>query len=247
MKSKTTVLMILLTGLMVTGCAGVQTEYTSETSSITSITIPSEPEDKTDSETAESSETTVYHRDDGDGSQFVSKCNFDIADEAQGAGYIPLLPDQVEDPAVRKMAEELYEQQYSLCDLKYLGKAMAGLAHFDDGSQYGSYFNTGVEASKIVPNKDDDGDHEVMIYLIRMTEQQFDEIMLDSFGVRAYLCYNYDPDAEIELPEGTDDGTVRHIENEKGNYIEYHRDTGICVLYADESTCPQPETTVLDD
>ncbi|SCW43786.1 hypothetical protein SAMN02910456_01133 [Ruminococcaceae bacterium YRB3002] len=238
--NKRIIAIILIMTALITGCnTGAKNDKGTTavpTSTETSITIRvTEPSESSEPSQATDTARPLYHIDDGDGSQFVSECNFGIADEAQGAGYIPLKPAQVTDPAVRKLAEPLYDQGYDLCDLNYMGKAMAGLALINDGTQYGSYFNTGVDASLVYPH-DRGGDSVRDYWLIRMTEEQFETIMLKSWGVKFYILYDFADDGTGIEPKVTDDGTVKRIANDEGNYIEYHRDTGVCVLYVDAGT-----------
>ncbi len=182
--------------------------------------------------------------DDGDGSQFISNCNFDNADKFQNGGYIPLKPEDVQDYGVREYARQLYAKGYSLCNIEYLGYAMCGCALIEppEGSSEFKFFNDGVSAELMV----NDGVGDVLTneyYFIRMTEDQFNNIMLYTGPVNAYIYGNdFSPvPKDYQIPEGTDDGIVRKIASPDGHYIEYHRDTGICILFIDYTVIKDPE------
>jgi len=182
--------------------------------------------------------------DDGDGSQFISNCHFESADKFQNGGYIPLKPEDVQDYGVREYAKQLYAKGYSLCSLEYMGYAMCGCALIDppEGSSDIKYFNDGISAELTV----NDGAGDVLTneyYFIRMTEDQFNSIMLYTSSVNNYIYGNdFSPvSKDYQIPAGTDDGVVRRITSPDGHYIEYHRDTGICILFIDYTVIKDPE------
>lgn len=253
MESKRFIAAFLVCSFLFAGCS-VKKEETADSraSDEAEVSVTTEQSEETP-ETSESSDKTVSVDrsswvDDGDGSQFISDCHFDVADKVQNQGYIPLKPEEVLDDGVRKYATELYAKGYSLCSLEYMGYAMAGCAIIDptepDGKDY-RYFNDGISAELMT----NDGEGDILTneyYFIRMTEEQFNTIMLYQSSVNLYI-YGNDASpvpADYKIPEGTDDGIVRRITSPAGHYIEYHRDTGICVIYIDhiayQASLPPP-------
>ena len=249
MEGKKIIAAFLLGCFLLAGCSAQKTENGTEISDTTSPESTVEMPDTTSSSEADADPRAGWVSD-GDGSQFISVCHQDAADKFQNAGYIPLKPEDVKDPGVREYAAKLYDKGYSLCSLEYLGYAMAGCAIIepDEENKEFRYFNYGVSAELTV----NDGEGDVLTneyYFIRMTEEQFNMIMLYQSQVNLYI---YGNDAspvpkDYKIPEGTDDGIVRRITSDKGHYIEYHRDTGICVMYIDHTVRNDWETEPIDD
>jgi len=239
MKSKKIVAAFLMSCFLISGCSAKKEEPTTESTTETSIEAETSGTEESMETSASETETEISREgwvNDGDGSQFISKCNSKDADKFQNGGYIPLKPEDVNDPGVREYAEKLYAKGYSLCSLEYLGYALAGcgLIEPEEGSTEYRFFNYGISAELI----ENDGEGDVLkneYYFIRMTEDQFNNIMLRQSSVNMYIYGNYFGPVEKDfvIPEGTDDGIVRRITSDKGHYIEYHRDTGICVIYID--------------
>ena len=256
MESKKIIAVFLMSCFLLSGCSAKKEETTSSSDPVeTSVTAEpsgtsgseSEPGTETETEATISREGWV---DDGDGSQFISKCDPKDADKFQNGGYIPLKPEDVNDPGVREYAEKLYAKGYTLCSLEYLGYAMAGcgLINPEEGSTEYRFFNYGISAELTV----NDGVGDVLTneyYFIRMTEKQFNEIMLYQGQVNLYIYGNdFSPvPKDQKIPDGTDDGIVRRITSDKGHYIEYHRDTGICVIYIDHTVRDDWEKEPIDD
>lgn len=229
----------ILGSLAVTGCANTTLVESYESTAGTTLVIETSAPSET-SETTEATETTAASNPEDsaldDRSPYISKSAFGDADKVQGQGYIPLKLEEVLDPEIRKCVTELYNKGYTLCDLNYLGNALAGCALIDRQGEKGDflYFNTGVNCEKDLsdPNAEGLGDE---YYFIKMTENQYENLMLRSSSVNYYIYGGdyYPVEKDFKIPEEEDDGNVRRLSNENGCYIEYHRDTSICVLYVD--------------
>ncbi len=255
MESKKIIAAFLVSCFLLSGCSSKKEEPTAESTTETTVETESSVTDETteSSESETETEATISRDgwvDDGDGSQFISKCDPKDADKFQNGGYIPLKPEDVNDPGVREYAEKLYAKGYSLCSLEYLGYAMAGCGLIvpEEGSTEYRFFNYGISAELLV----NDGVGDVLTneyYFIRMTEEQFNTIMLYQSNVNLYIYgQDFSPvPKDFAIPEGTDDGIVRRITSDKGHYIEYHRDTGICVIYIDHTKIDDWETEPIDD
>ena len=244
MLNKSVIATFLVFSVLLAGCSAIQntktdTEVTG--SSETSIVIPlPDDDDQRQTEPSEPSETSKPTTPD-EGAQYISTAIAEGIDKVQGGGYIPKTPDQFPDPLLREYATKFYNEGYDdLIDMDYMGKCQAGFGLIHDTLEY---FNTGVDACKVVSLGEDMGDKVLERCVIRMTEDQYVNIMLHGCGIEYYFSEMQ----KDEWPEETDDGIVRHTESVNGNYIEYNRENGVCILYVDHSLVNIGETYYDDD
>lgn len=225
MLNKTIIATFLIFSVLLAGCSEIQMtqpETKTTPSSETSIIIP----------LPESGETEPAD----DGSKYISAADARILNAVQGGGYIPMTPDQFSDPLLREYATKFYNNGYDdLIDMEYMGQCQAGFGLIHDTLEY---FNTGVDAQQIVSLGEDKGEKVLEMCVIRMTEDQYVNIMLHGCGIEYYFS-EFEKD---EWPEETDDGNVRRTESINGNYIEYNRGDGVCVLFVDHSLVVMGET-----
>ena len=235
MINKTVIATFLISCVLLAGCAEVQkTEVDVEVTdpSETSIII-SAPEPET--EDTDPEETSKPSSPD-EGAEYISTAYEDGMDKVQGGGYIPLTPDQFTDPLLNKYATKFYNNGYDdMIDMDYMGRCQAGFGLIRDTMEY---FNTGVDAQKIVSLGDDGGDKVLEMCVIKMTEDQYVNIMLHGCGIEYYFSEMQ----KDNWPSETDDGNVRRTESENGNYIEYNREDGVCILFVDHSLVNTGET-----
>ena len=238
MLNRTVIAAFLISFIFLAGCAEVQkTEISEEATdpSETSIVI-SFPETEAAAETTPAAENTPASTSADEGAKYISSADADAMDKVQGSGYIPMTPDQFSDPLLREYATKLYNNGYEdLIDMDYMGRCQAGFGLIADSMDY---FNTGVDAMKIVSLGDDMGDKTLETCVIKMTEDQFVNIMLHGCGIEYYFSETQ----KDTWPEETDDGTVRRTRSENGNYIEYNRGDGVCIVCVDHSLVNTGET-----
>jgi len=226
MKNKKIIALALLAVMVITGCSEKNINQTEDTTAETSSSILIS--ETTESELIGDEALSAPVSNDGDGSQYISTADFSQADAGQAAGYIPKKPEDFEDPILNQYAAKLYNKGYSLIDMDYMGRIMAGFGLIPNTSEY---FNTGVDA-ELVEDRGENGEAILEVCVIKMTEQQYTDIMLPNCEIDYYFEETY---AGGSMPDETDDGVIRRLESRNGNYIEYHRDEGVCIVSVDHS------------
>ena len=220
MLNKTMIAIMVAAGMMLCGCSVMDT-----TETVMDVLDSSEIAAMT-SETSETSIVIKVPQDDG--AKYISTADRSQIDAGQAAGYVPLKPEAFEDELLREYAGKLYNDGYSLIDMDYMGRIQAGFGLIPNSMDY---FNTGIDAEKVESLGPDAGDRVLETCVIRMTEQQYTDIMLHGCEIEYYFS---ETDRGL-WPAETDDGVIRRTESINGNYIEYNREQGVCILHVDHT------------